>query len=232
MKCLRRRNELGAIRPLDVAAILCILGVLAFVTLAGGAQLKQRAFRTNCRENLQKIGGALQSYANDNQDALPDCRLSNFAGPQWPWDIHTNLTTILEKNGAGREQFYCPANLEMNDDRHWNFWKNDPSPIRVIGYPMLLPGVRQVPRNLWRASLKGAGKTAEMELAFDATACMDDDFSRITGIWTDRSNHVRKNGAQGGNILFLDLHVAWRDFDQMEPRFRTIGPNGFVEWNF
>jgi len=45
------------------------------------------------------------------------------------------------------------------------------------------------------------------------------------GCWTrwqgtDRSNHLKKGThAAGGNILFLDGHTQWRQFDQMEHRW-------------
>nr|MBP8912921.1 hypothetical protein [Phycisphaerae bacterium] len=45
------------------------------------------------------------------------------------------------------------------------------------------------------------------------------------GCWTrwqvtDRSNHLRKGThASGGNILFVDGHVQWRQFKEMEHRW-------------
>jgi prepilin-type processing-associated H-X9-DG protein len=36
----------------------------------------------------------------------------------------------------------------------------------------------------------------------------------------------------GGNILFDDGHVAWRDFSDMQMRFSTYCPNGIVQWSF
>jgi len=35
----------------------------------------------------------------------------------------------------------------------------------------------------------------------------------------DRANHLKKGRPIGGNILFLDGHVTWRDFEQMEMRW-------------
>jgi hypothetical protein len=238
MKCRSAeiRNDVGAIRPLDVAAIVCVVAVLSFLVMFGAGRFKERAMRVNCRGNLLQIAKALQLYSQDNRGLLPDCTPANplFTGPQWPWDMHTNLVSVLQAKGVTRDALYCPANSEMNDERHWNFWRADPNPVRVIGYPMLFKGIRQVPRNLWRANLIGDGQTppAQSELSFDATACMDDDYLSIKGTWTDRSNHIRGKRPIGGNVLFLDQHVDWRDFSQMQIRFRTIGPAGFVQWSF
>lgn len=222
------------LRMLDVAAILCVVSVLVFLGLLGTNRFRQSALRTNCRAHLLQIGLAMQLYAHDNRGMLPDCTDDNFAGAQWPWDLHTNLAAALQVKGISRDSFYCPANPAMNDDRHWNFWHAAASPMRVVGYPMLLKGIRQVPQSLWRSNVGGNGKTStsQAELAFDATAGVDDDFLSIKGLWTDRSNHVHGKQPLGGNILFLDQHASWRDFDEMQPRFRTIGPGGWVEWSF
>src|SRR5262249_45053483 len=136
----------------------------------------------------------------------------------------------LEKRGVTRENFYCPANPVMNNDRSWNFWKSDPNPVRIIGYGMLLKGVRQLPPNLWRTSLSAANSQAE--LAFDATISSDDNYLVVNDGASDRSSHVRGKRPLGGNILFDDGHVDWRDFDEMEARFITYCPKGAVQWSF
>jgi len=238
MKCshVKVRSIDGAIRPLDVAAIICVLGVLAFLIFLAAGHSKERALRMQCQGNLRQIGIALALYAKDNHGLLPDCSAANphFAGPGWPWDMNTNLVSKLESMGVERSMFYCPANPALNDDRHWNFWRENHGAVSVIGYGMLFKGIGQVPRNLWRANLAGDGQAppAETELSFDATACVDDDYQKIQGIWTDRSSHMHEQTPLGGNILFEDQHVDWRDFKDMEVRFSTIGPGGQVRWSF
>lgn len=238
MKCHpnKSRRHLGAIRPLDVAAIVCVLAVLSVLLVALAGRVKRDAARTRCQANLLQIGTALQLYAQDNKGLLPDCSPTNprFTGAQWPWDISTNLTDVLATKGVQRATFYCPANPDMNDERHWNFWRNVPGAGRVIGYPMLLKGVVQMPEELARVSLAGGGQLppASAELSFDATAGMNGDYTSIKGLWTDRSNHVKNKLPLGGNVLFLDQHVAWRDFNAMHQQFRTIGPGGWVQWSF
>ena len=239
--CLRRifverRSEEGSLRPLDVAAILCVLGVLGFLGWLLAGHVQAQSLRTQCQGNLRQMGLALQLYAQDYHGLLPDCTPANatLAGPQWPWDLHTNLANILAAHGLARPAFYCPANPTMNDDRHWNFWRANPGVVRVVGYGMLFRGVGQVPPNLWRAKLNGEGASqpAQTELMFDATACVDDDYQRIQGLWVDRSNHMQDQRPLGGNLLFEDQHVDWREFSQMQPRFRTIGPGGWVDWSY
>jgi hypothetical protein len=225
-------RERGAFRPLDVAAIICVLGVLGVLGFVGMGRFREGSARSLCKKNLLQLGNALQLYARENNDRLPDCTPANprYAGPVWPWDLNSNLAKDLETKGALRDHFYCPANPEMNDDKHWAFSGSE-APIRVVGYGMLFPGIRQVSSRLWRRDLK-SGKPAEAELMFDATASTGEDYTLIQGGLTDRSNHLRGKRPLGGNILFVDQHVDWRDFEKMEVRITTRGVGGPIDWRF
>ena len=75
-------------------------------------------------------------------------------------------------------------------------------------------------------------RSSELELVADANlsqgAPPNRKFVGIYGGWpSHRSNHTKrsKDGA-GGNILFLDGHVAWRDIGEMRIRFQP----GHDEW--
>jgi hypothetical protein len=237
MKCIRlkNRNRAGAIRPLDVAAIICVLGVLGFVGLISMSQFKEHALRSRCGSNLARIGQSLDLYAKDNRGELPDCSGADprYGQVGWPWNMETNLVNELTAKGLSREVFYCPANPAMNDDRHWNFPRVFGGTSRVIGYGTLFKGTTTVPPNLWVAKLAGTGSSpSQTELGFDATAGIGDDYTRIQGLWTDRSNHLRKLSPLGGNVLCADEHVEWRDFSRMQIRFHTFGPGGVIDWSY
>ncbi len=89
-------------------------------------------------------------------------------------------------------------------------------------------------RTTTSTKIKGSDKPippATMELITDVTASDGPnretaDFTRATGgCWTrwqvyDRSNHLKNSTKpSGGNILFLDGHVTWRQFAEMEHRW-------------
>jgi hypothetical protein len=200
------------------------VGVLAFVSFVGLTRGKERGLRTKCQSQLQQFGTLLEKYSKDNDGMLPEGR-----GAIWPWDISTNLTADLEARGATRDMFYCPGNPELNDDRHWNLGAS-----RVISYGMMFRRTGMVPPNLRQTRLHGRDSTnsAPAEMIFDATACVDEDFTKIQGLYRDKSNHLRGNKPLGGNILFTDLHVQWRDFKEMQPRFTSVGTAGDVMWYF
>jgi len=226
----------GAIRPLDVAAIICVLGVLAFLGVISLGRFHERALRARCEANLMKIGNSLELYAADNHGDLPDCSGSDprYGRAGWPWNMETNLINELTAKGLARENFYCPANPAMNDDRHWNFCRVVGGSSRIIGYGMLFQGTSVVPPGSWVSKLPGKNPASpsQAELGFDATACLGDDYTRIQGLWIDRSNHLRKLQPLGGNVLCQDEHVEWRNFSRMQVRFHTFGPSGVIDWSY
>lgn len=215
----------------ELIFVLAGVVVLALLAVLGIGAAKERYLRTHCRNNLMQIGGALKEFSQANSGLLPDCSPdTQFSGAAWPWDISTNLVTELSKRGVSRNSLYCPANPKMNDISHWDFWRFTHSSIRVISYGTLFTGQGQIPPEFWRKDLAGAGSTpSQTELAFDATVSMNDDFAHVIGTFTDRSNHMRGSQPKGGNILFEDMHVEWRDFGEMQLRFATM-PN--ANWYF
>lgn len=217
----------------ELIVVLGVVAVLAVLAVLGIGAAKERYLRAHCSNNLMKIGGALKEFSQANGGLLPDCSPSNpqFTGGAWPWDISTNLVAELQRHGVSRNALYCPANPAMNDVSHWEFWRFIHGSIRVISYGTLFNGQGQIPPDFWRKDLMGVGSTgpSQTELGFDATVSMNDDFAHIVGTFTDRSNHMHGNQPKGGNILFEDMHVEWRDFVKMQLQF-TTRPN--ADWYF
>jgi len=82
---------------------------------------------------------------------------------------------------------------------------------------------------------------ANVEFITDTTASPGPDrettdFTKATGgvmsLWGmyDRSNHIKGRKATGTNIAFLDGHVAWRPFAEMEHRWRLDNNNPCFWW--
>jgi prepilin-type processing-associated H-X9-DG protein len=88
------------------------------------------------------------------------------------------------------------------------------------------------PAKEWvRSVIKTHAAPAQVELIADVTAStgpdrLQADFTKATGgCWSrwqiyDRTSHL-KGGTKplGGNSLFVDGHVQWRKFDEMEHRW-------------
>jgi type II secretory pathway pseudopilin PulG len=213
-------RRLAGFNRTELMIVLAVVAVLVTVLFLGLGLNKENRRRAECRANLQQIGVALQLYTKDFGELLPDCtdRNPEFHGAVWPWDMNTNLVTQLENRGAERDILYCPSNPEMNDDRHWDFPEFSGGRTRVLGYIFLLPGYRDVPPELARLKLNGAGprKPDDVELTADATVSQNGDYTHIRGLLTDRTSHLSGQNPAGGNILFEDGHAAWRPFSQMK----------------
>jgi prepilin-type N-terminal cleavage/methylation domain-containing protein/prepilin-type processing-associated H-X9-DG protein len=109
------------------------------------------------------------------------------------------------------------------------------------GRPPMSPPGR--PAKEWvRSMVKTKAAPADVEMITDVTASDGAnrdaaDFTRASGgcltRWGvyDRSNHIKGTKATGGNIAFVDGHVQWRPFAQMEHRwFRDHYGNPCMWW--
>ncbi|KPL24309.1 MAG: hypothetical protein AMJ75_04050 [Phycisphaerae bacterium SM1_79] len=125
---------------------------------------------------------------------------------------------------------------------------------RIVGYYWLIDTVdgRTSPpwspenrRTEWvRSVVITQSPPGTVELITDVTASngreRTSDFTKASGgCWTrwqiyDRTNHLRRGARPaGGNILFVDGHVEWRRFNEMERRWSWQGgdyPNPSFWW--
>jgi len=107
------------------------------------------------------------------------------------------------------------------------FWMMDTDPERLSTYQ---PG--GTPKKYWLKNLNEKN-AARKELVVDATISTSSNIETASfveimgGLYTrhtlyDRTNHVRRGTRpDGGNVLYLDGHLEWRPFSEMQNR---IGP--------
>ena len=148
--------------------------------------------------------------------------------------------------------FYCPANAQQKRwrDAYWEYssnyriigyailWKaywNDNGAIPIIGYGP--DGLQADPSKKW-IDRTDISQPSETELITDATFSKQindprypkGNFGTIQtsanpagGLTANCSNHIISDlKASGGNIGFVDNHVDWRSFSEMNHRFTVI----------
>ena len=229
---------------IELLVVIAIIAILAGMLLPALSKAKEKAKRTKCLSSLRQLGIASHMYADDNNNHLPPMVNHQNQVGNWSWDMPQTVVSNLLGYGFDRNILYCPSFAKQNNDTLWNFT----SQFKVLGYAFATkgsPGLAQ--SNIFeRIQLKTvtdkrSGTTytigiSEGIFVADATLSNRNDreghggnFSKVDGGWKGHSSpHLAGGGAQdrlpaGGNALYLDAHVAWRTFSQMNQR-RTRGP--------
>ena len=234
----------------ELLVVVGIIGLLVSILLPALNNARESARKTQCAAHLHNLGVAMNIYANENRRKLPQ-HLGN--GNNWLWDVPFETRNSIIKAGAERAHFYCPSGDLQNNDTLWNF-PDATSGWTVSGYfwlmrrltgPLGANGPGGAPANLLQnyppeypdyfRQLRpriDLPRSSEVELVTDANLSIGNGAARkFTGVYggfpSHRSNHLKRgNRGDGGNILFLDGHVAWRDISEMKVRFQP----GHDEW--
>lgn len=226
------RSGFTTVQWIVAVAVVAVLAATLIPVMNYG---REAARRSKCADNLRLIGIAAQRYADLNRGRLPTME----PGAGWAWDVPVDTTSRLLETGAIRlETFYCLSGRFKERLRLWEHGVtrtgNNEDGIRVISYVLLLQGARRVLPQYTNSVLEApAGEstgsnfaetpTSKRELAVDAVLSAgggrDANFHSIilgNSPTPDRTNHLKGTRPAGGNVLFLDGHVEWRDFDEME----------------
>jgi prepilin-type N-terminal cleavage/methylation domain-containing protein len=157
----------------------------------------------------------------------------------WPWDISSVFCTNLIQNGATRKVFYDPGNPTFNRDNVWDYGvagapdATVQSQFRITGYVWLVPGAGAnaggagtiSAQNFWKTNILGSplqrpsvSEVCVDVVAADLTAPSPYAHFLKGGLPANviqRTSHLDGRLPAGGNDLFLDGHVKWRDWSVM-----------------
>ena len=242
---VKKKNGFTLVELLVVIAIIALLMSILLPVLR---MAKGQAVRIFCGNNINQIVLALGLYASENNDYFPTHDVGGCG--YWIWGMNNEAADAIMKYGPKRDSFYCPANPQQRrfKDVYWEEWW--PEEEHIIGYFSLWDNPAPNSRG-WQPQGTGNKKfpvkatdprPADTELFVDVT------FSNETGEYAnnpkfpygnfakcgggmlgngtyDCSNHfVNESKCEGGNIGFVDSHVDWRPFNEMERRTRSCYP--------
>ncbi|HWD18515.1 MAG TPA: type II secretion system protein [Verrucomicrobiae bacterium] len=161
------------------------------------------------------------------------------------WDLSHNMADSLISSGAKRKIFYCPGGFTtvQDSDFWWNYssgcrvtsyeWIFSRDGTQTYSTSIVKP-----PIGLGGQAQKGfivkMGAVFTNFYSLSTTELINDVVcSEGSGLLTDKfahvytvnptelprgynSSHMARNVPAGGNILYMDMHVAWRRFQDMK----------------
>jgi prepilin-type N-terminal cleavage/methylation domain-containing protein len=235
---VERPRGKAAFTLIELLVVIAIIAILAALLLPALARAKDKAIRISCMNNLKQMNVAFTVYATDNRDRLPLGDPPGF----WAWDLPWDPGNTMLNNGALWKTFYDPGTgSRFAETNNYDLWfRFSVGRYHVVGYALTLTNMAGLtPTNVNMSMIPQPTSMglitlppqSPSERILDACATIrhkGGPWTAVNGGYTfplpggPTLNHLtaHMNGTvpAGGNVGYLDSHVAWKKFNRMELR--------------
>ena len=225
------RKKIG-LSKLEVVCVLSIFFVVFLVFHATANMSREHAKRQVCANNLRINATAIVNYAQEHYNYAPR---DNHNFP-WLQDLSAEKANDLMDYGANPYTFFCPSDLGYNTYKNPGSiqWTEYVSYEIISSYFWMMQNYTTPPSGSgdkqWIITIDVANPGIT-ELLTDGQFSDGDqpesNYSYVTAgsLYVDYTNHRQgARGCAGGNIGFVDTHVQWRPFAEMEHRWSGSKP--------
>ncbi len=230
---LQIRSHRRAFTLVELLVVIGIIALLISILMPALSRAREHARRVSCASNLRQQGLCFHMYASENKGVYP----TPLPLGHWPVGAMTFVfpqpgppvgqALMYERKYITTEKIlYCPAVIpEFGFSPDSGAWNAGQWQLTYLGYPCWCryrsgqDFTQQLPKVV---ADKPQDKSVRI-LASDVVASAQT--NGRPALW---SNHLDQRGRNsGGNFLYNDGSVVWRDISDMQIRFSHTGDGSF-----